>query len=261
MATTTTTMPTTTTTITSSSTTNNVVAPPKPQPCKRQRRLPTQVSAKKMVLGYKEGVKDFHGFKLYYLNKPIVMKFNHLARIFKCANNQRIGVTNIDASDKAVLLNHLRNVAGSLPVTVKHARKVFDDKREEETLFVNMNQLMVFDHKGHNMDGVLPMYSDSKLAIVISGMKVKDEEASYMIRAHQVMLTKDFDVVKMMAPPSKPLFEVSEDSDDSADIENFSCRRAWTCCMREYILYWNWTPLVLLLNDKRFAYFKYNKVI
>ena len=103
-----------------------------------------------MMLAYKDGAKDYHDYKIYYLAQPITMKFNHQVRIFKCTSNQRIGVDKIDTSDKVVLLNHLRNVAGSLPTTVKQVRGVFDQSGDDNTMFINFNPEMVgvFDCKG-----------------------------------------------------------------------------------------------------------------
>ena len=150
-----------------------------------------KVSTKKMMLAYKDATKDFHSYKIYYLEKPIIVKFNYRVHVFQCHSPiQRLGVTKLEDADKVVLHNHLRNVAGSLPVTVKEVRKVFND----ETLFINLNPDLVgiFDWKGQLMDySGLPKVFDAMLAVTVSGMKVKDDEASYLIRAHQIMLKKD----------------------------------------------------------------------
>ena len=95
------------------------------------------------MLSYKDGSKDYYDYKLYYLEHPIIMKFNNRVRIFKCnSTSMRVGVTNMNKADKTVLQNPLRNVSGSLPTTVKTVRKVFEDKvdaESSETLFININ--------------------------------------------------------------------------------------------------------------------------
>ena len=143
------------------------------------------------------------------------MKLNHPVRLFKCHTNNRIGVAEMDKTDKAVFLNHLRNVAGSLPTTVKEVRKALEGP-EGNTLFVNINHDLVgiFDSKGLPVSfPILPKAFNAMLALTISGMKVRDNEASYLIRAHQIMVKKS--PYKDEVVVQKLMFDISDsDSED-----------------------------------------------
>ena len=171
-----------------------------------------------MVLKYQDAPKDYFDYKLHYLETPIIVKFNYRVRIFKCAA-MRIGVTNMHQGDKAVLLSNLRNVAGSLPITAKSIRKLFVQKYNDyktETMFINFNPELagVFGSQGQPLKyEELANAFEARLAITILGMKVKDDESSYMIRVHQVMVKKMFNNV---APSGTQLmFDVSSGDEDN----------------------------------------------
>ena len=63
----------------------------------------------------------------------------------------------------------------------------------------------------------LPKAFDACLAIIILGMKVKDDKASYMMRAHQIMLKKDMSAETatggMQHEAHQLMFNVSSDEE------------------------------------------------
>ena len=120
---------------------SNLPAPPS---LKRSRRMALKSSNSKKLLVYKDRYILFHSYKIYYLVSPIIIHFNHRVKIFRCHPPlSRIGITNISLSDMALLQANLRNVAGSLPVTVKTVRSlVVPNTRADntsDTLFINLN--------------------------------------------------------------------------------------------------------------------------
>ena len=56
----------------------------------------------------------------------------------------------------------------------------------------------------------LPKVCTARIAIIMSGMKTKDDEASYMIRAHQIMLKKD--EANAAQSPFHLMFSVDDES-------------------------------------------------
>ena len=193
---------------------SNLTAPPS---LKRSRRM-RAFNSKKQLLAYKDRYVVFHAYKLYYLVSPIIIHFNHRVKVFRCHPPlSRIGITNISLSDMALLQSHLRNVAGSLPVTVKTVRSlVVPNTRADntsDTLFINLNTECcgLFSDSGMLMNANnLPRVCNARIAIMLNGMKTKDDEASYMIRAHQIMLKKDEPNTQS---PFHLMFSVDDDSD------------------------------------------------
>ena len=203
------------------------VMPPPPPPPKltRQRRMavttttkptadhPRQAKIGKTMLAYASGgAKSYLGYKLYFLAQPILMKFKEPVRMFKCNITDRMGVANIAAVDKATLQRELRDVSGSLPVTTNKVRDAFTTQEDGEVLFINSKAQLTnyFDYKGNAIDSI-PKIFDAKLAILITGMKLdKSNEASYMMRTHQIMVKK----ATPPPPPTTLLFNVSDDDED-----------------------------------------------
>ena len=193
------------------------VTPPPPK-LTRQRRMakpnanPRQAKIGKTMLAYASGgAKSYLGYKLYFLAQPILMKFKEPVRMFKCNITDRMGVANIAAVDKATLQRELRDVSGSLPVTTNKVRDAFTTQEDGEVLFINSKAQLTnyFDYKGNAIDSI-PKIFDAKLAILITGMKLdKSNEASYMMRTHQIMVKK-----ATPPPPTALLFNVSDDDDE-----------------------------------------------
>ena len=181
---------------------------------KRPSQPPMQVSQKKMLLAYKDNVNKFLGYDLHFLVHPIVMVFKQPVRVFKVTtamDNERIGVADIGKEDKTMLMKHLRDVSGSLTVTTKQVKSAFTEGKEGkgEALFMSFkaNLTKLFNHKGGALElSQLPPVTKASFALIISGMKVKEDEASYMIRAHQIMLKKPED--------EKCLFDVTDSTDE-----------------------------------------------
>ena len=207
-------------------------------PLKRQHLMPTPISQKKMLLSYKgnnsngssssssnEGSgRMFLGYNLFFLSTPIVMVFNHEVRLFKCKmgsySSCRMGVADINKTDLVRLRKHLTDVSGSLPITTKTVKSplVCKDGGGAETLFINLKPELaaIFNHRGKKTTvSELPSVANVKLALVISGMKTKDDEASYMMRIHQVMLKKK----RVEESNDVCLFDVSEDEAEEKEVE------------------------------------------
>ena len=173
-----------------------------------------QVSQKKMLLEYKDNVSKFLGYDLHFLARAIIMVFKQPVRIFKVTtvmkDNARIGVADIGKDDKVLLMKHLRDVAGSLQVTTKHIKSAFNNKEgKDEVLFTSLKTSLtkLYNYKGNIVEiSQLPHTTKASIALIISGMKVKDDEASYMMRAHQLMLKKQED--------EKCLFDVTDSTDE-----------------------------------------------
>ena len=117
----------------------------------------------------------------------------------------------------ALLQSHLRNVARSLPVTVKTIRSlVVPNTRADntsDTLFINLNTdcCGLFSDSGMLMNANnLPRVCNARIAIILNGMKTKDDEASFMIRSHQIMLKKD--EANAAQSPFHLMFSVDDES-------------------------------------------------
>ena len=143
--------------------------------------------------------------------------------MFKCKmggySSCRMGVADIDKRDLVRLRKHLTDVSGSLPITTKSVKSPLVCKDGgAETLFINMKPELaaIFNHRGKKTSvNDLPCVANVKLAVVISGMKTKDNEASYMMRIHQVMLKKK----REEESNEVCLFDISEDEEEEEEVE------------------------------------------
>ena len=193
----------------------------------QQRKLPIQVAAKKMMLPYENATKPttFFGYKMFYLSRAQHVIFKAPVKIFQCNNtisttDIRIGVADIEEDDRMSLIKVLNNVAGSLPITVKNVRRPIEE--EEDVLFISLkrNRGSVFDHKGVLMAvDKLPKVCEAKFAMQISGMKVKDDESSFIISVEQIMLKKTSFGKPMPQTVPHLLFDVSSESEEEMVVE------------------------------------------
>ena len=206
---------------------NMTPPPPPPLPTqtpvklkRQQRKVPLQVGIKKMLLPYdRESKNVFFGYKMHYLSRPQQLVFNSRVKLFQCnsiSSDMRLGVANIDEQDRISLAKMLNNVAGSLPVVVKKVRRPMEEE-EDDVLFVTIKQqrTTIFDHRGSLMAyDKMPKVCDAKIALTINGMKVKDDEASFIMTIGQIMVKKGYcnDESHQQQQPTL-LFNVSDDDE------------------------------------------------
>ena len=193
----------------------------------QQRKLPLQVASKKMLLPYETATKPvtFFGYKMYYLARTQHLVFKSKVKLFQCNNTLsttdiRLGVADIDGDDRMSLMKLLNNVSGSLPITVKNVRRPIEEG--DDVLFVSLKRGRgtIFDHHGVIMAfDKMPKVCEAKLALQVSGMKVKDDDASFIVSVEQILVKKPYGGKKgQQQEPPKLLFDVSSDSSDEEEM-------------------------------------------
>ena len=203
----------------------NMMPPPPPLPTttNNKRKMPLQVGVKKlMLLPYDKMVKPvvFFGYKMYYLSRAQQLAFTNKVKIFQCGNSIvnnnndiRLGIAEIDAQDMMSFIKLLNNVAGSLPVTTSSVKRPFEEGDDVVFVTLKKTKAALFDHRGVVMAfDKLPKVCEAKVAITISGMKVKDDEASFIFNVTQVMVKKA--IGESRCEPPKLLFDVSSEDED-----------------------------------------------
>ena len=188
----------------------------------QQRKLPIAVASKKMMLPYENITKPptFFGYKMFYLSRAQHLVLKSRVKIFQCNNTLstsdiRLGVADIDEYDRVSLTKMLNNVSGSLPVTVRNVRRPIEEG--EDVLFVSLKRKQghVFDHRGVVIPiERLPKVCEAKLALQISGMKVKDDDASFIMSVEQIMVKKQGANDLTNQGPPKLLFDVSSEDEE-----------------------------------------------
>ena len=191
-----------------------------------QRKLPMQVGGKKMLLPYDNPTKPptFFGYKMFYLSRAQQLIFKSKVKLFQCnsfSSDVRLGVALISEDDKMSLVKMLNNVAGSLPVTAKVVKRPMEDT--DDVLFVTMKKqrATVFDHRGRVLtNDKLPKVCTAKLLLTINGMKLKDDEASFIITVGQIMVCRhQLDAHQPQHTP-KMVFPLSSSDDDDDEDES-----------------------------------------
>ena len=149
----------------------------------------------------------------------------------RCKNNDvgrgvfRVGLTNITNEDKSTLDRNLLNMHKSFPRCDKQLKSPFPTAIQLKAgapnmLFAkaNLDNFSLYSAKGVKLvdvDKELPKVSSCMVAIMLLGMKVKDNELSYMMRIHQLMLKK----TPVGTPSDKLLFSVSSGDDEESEEE------------------------------------------
>ena len=179
-----------------------------------------------MLLPYEKSAKPptFFGYRMHYLSHPQQMKFTTKVKIFQCTSlsttDIRVGIADMTEEDRMTFIKMLNNVAGSLPITVKEVRRPMEE--EDDVLFVTARRqrASIFNSRGKVISfEKLPKVCEAMVALNISGMKVKDDEASFILSVAQIMVKQEFGGNNSKLAKNKLLFPVSSDEDDDDDEE------------------------------------------
>ena len=177
------------------------------------------------ILEYNMKSKQFMEYNCYYLQKPIVMIFEEPVLLVKCNNNAdggevvRVGVKNLDGEDRRTLVKHTSEMISSFPKGTKSLKPLFPTEVGEHPgmMFAKADNksCTLYNSKGQKLDIMkdLPKVSECKIALMLLGMKTKDQELSFMMRIHQIMIKKVTD----NEMTSELLFEVSDSGSSSSE--------------------------------------------
>ena len=202
--------------------------PPPPPSTNNKRKMPLQVSSKKMMmLQYDKVLKPvvFFGYRMFYLSRPQQVIFEERVKIFQCnkslsTSEVRLGVADIQQQDRMSLTKLWNNIGGSLPITVNQVRRPMEE--EDEVMFVSLKKEKACLYGKHgkviSIDK-FPKVCEARLALTFSGMKVKEEEASFIMSVSQIMVKQELGGGGGGASKATLLFPVSSDDDDDEPME------------------------------------------
>ena len=169
--------------------------------CKQAPRKPAK---RLQATQFNKKASTYLGYTTHFLKDNAIVKLIDPVKVVRCktGNGIRLGLANLCNEDKTAIMEQERQLITAFNGISSKFRSLFPTAVDiEETgrdmIFVNTtnNGTTLFngDRERVPLVDALPRVSTCRIALAFVGIKVKENEVSPMVRAHQLMIANNDD--------------------------------------------------------------------